>query len=428
MTETRKLVEDIHIKNFKSIDDLKLSLGTINVFIGENGAGKSNVLEAIAFAAAASVGKTDNEFLAARGIRVTRPDLMRSAFDEENTHKDLKFEVELNTGLESSSSIEYQITNANEPYSSWQVVESESQNIHGKDIVENLRSLLDRLKNMIGDMPESEPQSKEKLENYSSILGELETWAKEEKISSSNRRAQIKFDVDHERPKMLWGPTEKAKEELGRFLIYSAENTALRTLEAEGQILPLGANGEGLLEFLSVLSEQKDGAEIAQIKSALSLFSWFSDMEIDSRKTKKSFRLKDRFISSKVDWMDQRSANEGFLFSAFYFSLFSSRLTPRFFAVDNIDASLNPKLCQELMIRLTRLAKSNGKQAILTTHNPAILDGLDLTDPEQRLFIVSRGRGGKTRVRQFDKPDATKRTRLSELFINGLVGGLPKGF
>ena len=36
------------IKNFKSIIDLTIELGRVNVFIDANGIGKSNVLEAIA--------------------------------------------------------------------------------------------------------------------------------------------------------------------------------------------------------------------------------------------------------------------------------------------------------------------------------------------------------------------------------------------
>ena len=36
------------IKNFKSIIDQTIELGRVNVFIGANGMGKSNVLEAIA--------------------------------------------------------------------------------------------------------------------------------------------------------------------------------------------------------------------------------------------------------------------------------------------------------------------------------------------------------------------------------------------
>src|SRR5262245_21556787 len=73
----------ISIRNFKSIVKLDLEdLGRINVLIGSNGAGKSNLLEAIAFAAAASANQLDHEFLASRGVRAVEPTLMRSAFDE----------------------------------------------------------------------------------------------------------------------------------------------------------------------------------------------------------------------------------------------------------------------------------------------------------------------------------------------------------
>lgn len=75
-------VNRVHIKNFKSIVDLSLDLAPVNVFIGENGSGKSNILEALAFAGAAAANKLDNEFLVSRGIRVTDPRFMRSAFAE----------------------------------------------------------------------------------------------------------------------------------------------------------------------------------------------------------------------------------------------------------------------------------------------------------------------------------------------------------
>jgi len=74
------MVNKIHIKNFKSVYDLELELGRFNVFIGENGSGKSNILEAVAFGSAASANLLGNEFLASRGIRVTDSNLMFSAF------------------------------------------------------------------------------------------------------------------------------------------------------------------------------------------------------------------------------------------------------------------------------------------------------------------------------------------------------------
>lgn len=65
------VVQKIVIENFKSIKELSLELGRVNIFIGENGAGKSNILEAIALAGAAVSDKLDNEFLASRGIRAS---------------------------------------------------------------------------------------------------------------------------------------------------------------------------------------------------------------------------------------------------------------------------------------------------------------------------------------------------------------------
>ena len=84
------MIQSVHIKNFKSIVDLKLDLGAFNILIGENGCGKSNVLEAIAFGAAASADKLDYEFLGSRGIRVTNPEFMTSAFTNGRKKKSIE--------------------------------------------------------------------------------------------------------------------------------------------------------------------------------------------------------------------------------------------------------------------------------------------------------------------------------------------------
>src|ERR1700733_12472167 len=74
------MIRKVRVSNFKSITDLTLDLGRVTVLIGANGSGKSNILEAIALASAATQNKLDNEFLISRGIRVTEARLMRSAF------------------------------------------------------------------------------------------------------------------------------------------------------------------------------------------------------------------------------------------------------------------------------------------------------------------------------------------------------------
>ena len=65
------MIREISIANFKSVQSLQLDLGRFNVLIGANGCGKSNILEAITFGAAAPIVQLTNEFLSTRGIRMT---------------------------------------------------------------------------------------------------------------------------------------------------------------------------------------------------------------------------------------------------------------------------------------------------------------------------------------------------------------------
>jgi hypothetical protein len=84
------------------------------------------------------------------------------------------------------------------------------------------------------------------------------------------------------------------------------------------------------------------------------------------------------------------------------------------------------------------------RQMLLTTHNPLVLDGLDLLNDEIRLFAVERFiQGskaservhpvGSTVVRRI-KPTAEmidaaeKGLSLSRLWVTGRLGAIPRGF
>ena len=221
-----------------------------------------------------------------------------------------------------------------------------------------------------------------------------------------------------------------AYESMQHFLIYAPENLALRNFKAEAQIEPLGIHGEGLFYLLTVLSEEENQHKLAEIKHYLKLFDWFEDFKVGQNGIgPQNIQLADRFIHTDFINIDQRSANEGFLYLLFYLTLFISGYTPPFFAIDNIDNALNPKLCAELTKVLAELAKKHDKQVLLTTHNPAILDGLDLNDDEQRLFVVYRNLDGHTKVRRVEKKASTQSgasIKLSEAFMKGYLGGLNK--
>ena len=396
------MISQLSVKNFKSLQDLDVDLGKVTVLIGANGSGKSNILEAIALCSAAAGNKLDHEFLASRGVRVPDdPRFMRSAFEAQHTQEDIDIKVagnrddELNPDdVKIPSFFRSVLQNGSKsPYSTW-------SDIAFKDFEhsdEAIRSF------------------QEKIQTQSNVKFSAE-------IAHAALREIDKINRRRSNPPDLQG-----------FLVYSPENTSLRRFEDEGQIQPLGIKGEGLFKLLTVLSNQQDKKSINEIKKRLALLDWFDDFEVVSGLStgERTLNIKDRYLDESLSYFTQKSANEGFLFLLFYFTLFISRETPSFFAIDNIDASLNPKLCSQLLKELVDLAKTHNKQAIVTTHNPAVLDGLDLNDDEQRLYVVSRNKLGHTKVKRVTKqaslPDQ-KPVRLSEAFLRGYLGGLPGNF
>ena len=385
------MIRSVHIENFKSIEQLDLELGRVNVLIGENGSGKSNVLEAIVFASASAQHKLDNEFLSSRGIRVTEPRFMRSAFESHPAKEEIRL------GIRGDNELEFN-----------HILKNESDSTLFKwTNINNVASPSDVLA---------------KLVQLAAILSKIEQQIEE---------GQVVADSIKNMATALSRTTNALISQSGfEFIIYSPENSALRTFQSEGQILPIGIKGEGLFAHLKALNTNCD--KLAEIMEKLSLLDWFERLEIpeDLAPGERTIHIRDRYLAEGA-LFDQRSANEGFLFLLFYFTLFLSPDTPAFFAIDNIDASLNPKLCSTLVRELVDLAKKHDKQAIFTTHNPAVLDGLDLNDDEQRLFVVARNKHGHTKVRRVPAPQPVEGEppmKLSEAFMRGYIGGLPKNF
>ncbi len=393
------MIRKIHIENYKSIYNLDIEVGRINVFIGENGSGKTNILEALAFVAAAQTDKLDNEFLANRGIRITSPELTRSRFDDESIDKPII--IKLN--LDDDRKLNFVINNDNKAYSKWL-----SDKLNPYNSIKKVEKIIEKFQQL-----KKECQSEE----HERILRDLSKDV--EKIQTDTE--QLKKEYEQLKKELQY-------EKLNNFIIYSPENTALRNFYKEGQIEPLGVNGEGLLKLLQVIAQDEDKINI--IIETLELFNWFDSLEIPKQSLEEKVIIQDRFLKTVFD---QRSTNEGFLFILFYAALMVSDDTPAVFAVDNIDASLNPKLCTELIENIADLANKFDKQVFLTSHNPAILDGIDLNDDEQRLFVVSRNKKGHTRVKRITADSEPKyyeneSTKLSEAMLRGYIGGLPKNF
>jgi AAA15 family ATPase/GTPase len=378
------MIREIQIENFKSIPSLKMELGRFNVLIGANGCGKSNILEAIAMGSAAVEDKLEDGSLSNIGMRVTPSVAMRSGFLAKNA--DLPISISFYHDM--YRKITFNLVNANSYYSPWQSDKTFNEQW---------------AKHMAGN-------ATIQVEGKEIVLDEEQSFALLQSMAQSRGRKTLGANG------------------LSDFLIYAPENKYLRTFEDEGQIKPLGIRGEGLFKYLAfLLKDKKKKKEIVEI---LGLFDWFEDLNLplDLEFGEKRIDIKDRFLQDGLKTFDQKSVNEGFLYVLFYSLLFIGEAPlPKFFAIDNIDNALNPKLGADLMKILAKLAEKHDKQVIFTTHNPAILDGLNLNDPEQRLFVISRNAVGHTKALRIEKKTTAENgqsVKLSEQFLRGYIGGL----
>src|SRR4028119_110991 len=266
------MIGEVRIENYKSIQKLKLELGRVTVLIGENGCGKSNILEALALASAAANDKLDNEFLAARGIRVTEPQLMRSAFEIDNLVKDIKIDLRANNEQQFRCILQ----NDNAPYSQWM-----TKNFWGND-----ETSTDNVLNLF-------IQKYGGQDRLISILKNI-TELPEQDLSKLNQ------DIDSFIQILP----------LNLFIVYSPENPALRTFEKEGQIQPLGINGEGLFKLINFLSLDENPYKFNEIKKKLRLIDWFEDFEVPQNLAamQTSIQITDRYLDTDLSYFDQRSS------------------------------------------------------------------------------------------------------------------------
>jgi len=418
------VISEIQIRNFKSIRRATLRPGRVTVLIGENGSGKSNVLEAIAFASCATTNRLDDDILFYRGVRVTDEKWMISAFPEseiEEQKRKIAFLIKGPTGESLDFFVMPPIQRDDKSLSKWRIELPPIDPELEKTILDIVHPKIDEMARQLRDSLEEQKLSDQELKDR--IQAELST-----RVPLLLKELQTHVKISP--------PLSELSSKLGLadFLIYAPENSTLRSQPQEGATQPLGTKGEGLFRLVQSFSEEASGKPLKELQSRLRLFGWFDQFVCadDAVSQQAKLNIHDRWLAEDKSTFDQRSANEGFLFVLFYFTLLISSRTPNFFAIDNIDTALNPKLCSTLMMQIVELAKKHDKQVICTTHNPAILDGLNLRDDEQRLYLVRRDSEGQTILRRIDPPEPQKKgelpVRLSEAFIRGLIGGLPEHF
>ena len=386
------MFDKIRIHNFKSIVDMELPLGRFNVIIGPNGCGKTNILEAISMAGAAGLGKLDNEYLINRDIRLCDPKFMVNAFEENDDSPNTQIQPD---------PIRFACYFGDKHYESliWydeSIKRWFSNSAITTELIQQLKEVLDSANN--------KPNA-----------SELKSFIRKNGMSPDKLISSLES-------------IGTMPESLLRFLIYHPSEQSLRKT-FESTLYPLGVHGEGSLKYLKDSAKDGNSEMFRQINDGLSLLDWFEGFEIPDDLMSNEYRLSisDRYLRESLHSFDQRSTNEGFLFLLFYLTLFNSGETPAFFAVDNIETALNPRLATRLTSYLVDRSFAMDKQVIVSTHSPFVLDGLDLSDDSVRLFVARRDIEGHTRIERVPFRE-DRAMPLSRLWMSGLIGGLPDNF
>lgn len=387
------------IHGFKSVHEERIELGRVNCFIGANGVGKSNLLEALGVLGAAANGVVDDESLLRRGVRAGLPRLYKSSFSSERTP------AHIGIGVEGEAGEGYRVSLLNpleSPEPAWSYkteVLTDGQEEIVSDGVRNKKNL--------------NPQA-----GLAALrLVELEP---------TNAAARL-------------------MRSLQEYAIYCPNTPTLRGIAPDMQSRgPVGLSGGQLAESFEALRKHLEGQEErgeAVLDEVLELIDWVADVQTTTHgaslvsskvpRTRLMLKFTDRFMNKSRNELTAYDASEGALHIIFCAVLCLLPQAPKVLAIDNLDQALNPRLLARLTGHLSGWLAHNGpdRQLLFTAHNPAVLDGLNLTDPEVRLFATERNNHGLTRVRRIEPDEKllelNRQYPLSRLWMMGHLGAVP---
>jgi hypothetical protein len=230
---------------------------------------------------------------------------------------------------------------------------------------------------------------------------------------------------------------------LHQFSIYSPNTLKLRGIESDLQSrAPVGLAGGRLAEASEELRRlaRKDEALEDVIEGILELVDWVenfgaragSDVPLSPSipRPAQVLYFRDRYMAEGRNVLSAYDASEGALYVLFAAILAVHPDSPKLLAIDNFDATLNPRLIRSLSSKLVEWVLDRDRQLLLTCHNPLVLDGLPLQDERVRLFAVDRSYGGMTVIRRVVVDEALMAKAkegwpLSRLWILGHLGGVP---
>lgn len=389
-------LRNISFGNFKCLYNTSFEPGKVNVFIGANGSGKSTILEAIGLLSAAMTDRVDSASLQRRGVRLSIPSLYKSNFKNLSRQK-LTVDLSLEWDDGDSSDIFQYDVHLTTP------TDSDYWKYHAEAFFQNGKSKWGR--------------SHASLQQTNNYIGFFLIDSNEELAGS-----------------------RKIAHDFSPYGIFQPNTMTLRgTIPDPNQTAPIGLNGGRLAEAIDSLIHEEDGDLFfgdLYMDDILDMIDWASGITVGAPKksninsniptTRQVIQFADRYMKGSAQFTGY-DASEGALYVLFMLALAMHPQAPSIFAVDSFDHALNPRLAKKMIEVFCEQIIQHKKHVFLTTHNPLVLDGLDLSNDDIRLFAVDRDSCGYAQIQRIliSQDLINQNQPLSRLWINGRLGGVP---
>ena len=416
------MINSLHIRNFKSIADASLEFGHVNLFIGANGSGKSNLLEAIGLYTACLGRGIDADILSSKGVRLSAPRIFKSSFK----NRPIPVLIRLDGSMGAVKYAASLRTKAN----------SSQLEFFSETLTEGGSRVLFRRATSSGIAQTNSVPRKEVPVEANPHRGLWDTHGSLASVSST---------------------TKAVLNAVAQYIIYAPQTAVMRGLLPDSRAIePLGLTGgrlpqavrEVLAQRMGTIKRQHDITKILQIiwtpgwAEAVRVGPANLDVIPDALSSKEDvIYIVDKYMKRKRNTLSLYDASEGTLFLLFVATILAHGGSPSIFALDNVDGTLNPSMVRSLVHHIVTITceedSNNGevvgirpKQVFLTSHNPSALDAIDLFETDQRLFVVSRNDEGHTVFERMRPPaEMTKEEwirandgrNLSRLWLDGRI-------
>jgi predicted ATPase len=372
------VLKTLRIERFKSIYEQDISFGKVNLFVGPNGAGKSNILEALGVLSAALSSGLEPHTLDMKGVRLSLPHLFKSAFKKHVLPKTFRLEAQFENGR-------YDCSIRAGAQSSFLEFFSEAL-YDGDHQVFGRSSHGTKLHSAAKDVPSF---SKDLVASTRSIWSVIDPIVK----ISPGLRSEL--------------------DEFSRFAIYAPQTAVMRGMAVDQRVVePLGLTGSGLAAAFDTILKDKSIENLENILRVIWEPGWADQIKIwtfDPAVVPSQVRseglilyIRDKYMRAGRNMLSAFDASEGTLYLVFVAALLAHRLTPKTFALDNVDGTLNPRLVRRLSKHLVdvvvRTTEDSSRQAFITSHHPSSLDSFDIFDDQQKIFVCRRRSDDQARV------------------------------